>query len=205
MKAATKKRSVKVAGRHHDADSQDPREWRLGLEPESPLTTTSRPRLKVGLGVVALLMTALAVWFTLEARGTNAVVAHNTALSDVAGTAEAGKQVSAALGTLFSYRYDDPAKNERAAKDLLSGPALAQYDQLFGQVRKLAADQKLVVASTAVASGVKLLDGDRAALLVFLDQTGTRGDGQRSTGAAQLSVTAERVAGKWRVTGMSAA
>lgn len=205
MKAATKKRSVKVAGRHHDADSQDPREWRLGLEPESPLTTTSRPQLKVGLGVVALLMTALAVWFTLEARGTNAVVAHNTALSDVAGTAEAGKQVSAALGTLFSYRYDDPAKNERAAKDLLSGPALAQYDQLFGQVRKLAADQKLVVTSTAVASGVKLLDGDRAALLVFLDQTGTRGDGQRSTGAAQLSVTAERVGGKWRVTGMSAA
>ncbi|MFJ7216328.1 hypothetical protein [Amycolatopsis sp. NPDC098790] len=159
----------------------------------------------MALAVVAVVMAGLAVWFTLEARSTNAVVAHNTALSDAAGTAEAGKQISAALGTLFSYRYDDPAKNEQAAKDLLAGPALAQYDQLFGQVRKLAADQKLVVTSTAVASGVKLLDGDRAALLVFLDQTGTRGDGQRSTGAAQLSVTAERVAGKWRVTGLAAA
>ncbi|MGW5718188.1 hypothetical protein ACWEVP_18625 [Amycolatopsis sp. NPDC003865] len=194
MTVPTKKRVVKVAGRHHE---QAP-------EAETP-AVVKRRRVPWVAVAVAVVMTGSTVWFGLEARSTNAVVAHNTALSDVAGTAEAGKQISAALGTLFSYRYDDPAKNERAAKDLLAGPALAQYDQLFGQVRKLAADQKLVVTSTAVASGVKLLDGDRAALLVFLDQAGTRGDGQRSTGAAQLSVTAERVAGKWRVTGMSAA
>jgi len=206
MTVPTNKRTVKVAGRLHKPADQDPRECETGLEPGSTLTTTGpRRRARVVLAAVAVVMTGLAVWFTVEARSTNAVVAHNTALSDVAGTAEAGKQISAALGTLFSYRYDDPAKNEQAAKDLLAGPARAQYDQLFGQVRKLAADQKLVVTSTAVASGVKLLDGDRAALLVFLDQTGTRGDGQQSTGAAQLSVTAERVAGKWRVTGMSAA
>ncbi|SEF26241.1 Mce-associated membrane protein [Amycolatopsis pretoriensis] len=194
MTVPTKKRAVKVAGRHHEP----------APETETPVAVKRR-RVPWPVVALAVVMAGLAVWFTLEARSTNAVVAHNTALSDVAGTAEAGKQISAALGTLFSYRYDDPAKNEQAAKDLLAGPALAQYDQLFGQVRKLAADQKLVVTSTAVASGVKLLDGDRAALLVFLDQTGTRGDGQRSTGAAQLSVTAERVAGKWRVTGMSAA
>ncbi|WP_410674862.1 hypothetical protein [Amycolatopsis sp. cmx-4-68] len=194
MTVPTKKRLVKVAGRHHEPEP----------EPETPVVEPRR-RARLVFAAVAVVMAALAGWCTLEARNTNAVVAHNTALSDVAGTADAGKQVSAALGTLFSYRYDDPAKNEQAAKELLAGPARAQYDQLFGEVRKLAADQKLVVTSTAVASGVKLLDGDRAALLVFLDQTGTRGDGQRSTGAAQLSVTAERVAGKWRVTGMSAA
>ncbi|WIY06301.1 hypothetical protein QRX60_21545 [Amycolatopsis mongoliensis] len=193
MTVPTKKRSVKVAGRHHDPKPVD-----------TPVVPPRR-RAPWVLAAVAVVLAGLAGWFTLEARSTNSVVAHNTALSDVAGTADAGKQISAALGTLFSYRYDDPAKNEQAAKDLLTGPALAQYAQLFGEVRKLAADQKLVVTSTAVASGVKLLDGDRAALLVFLDQTGTRGDGQRSTGAAQLSVTAERVGGKWRITGMSAA
>ena len=193
MTTPTKKRLVKVAGRHHDP-----------APAETPVVEPRR-RAPWVLAAVAVAMAVLAGWFTLEARSTNAVVAHNTALSDVAGTADAGKQISAALGTLFSYRYDDPAKNEQAAKELLTGPALAQYGQLFGEVRKLAADQKLVVTSTAVASGVKLLDGDRAALLVFLDQTGTRGDGQHSTGAAQLSVTAERVGGKWRVTGMSAA
>ncbi|MEU8634608.1 hypothetical protein AB0C38_20705 [Amycolatopsis sp. NPDC048633] len=194
MTVPTKKRPVKVAGRHHDP-----------APVETPVVKPRRRAPRV-LAAVAVVMAVLAGWFTLEARTTNAVVAHNTALSDVAGTADAGKQISAALGTLFSYRYDDPpSKNDQAAKDLLTGPALAQYGQLFGEVRKLAADQKLMVTSTAVASGVKLLDGDRAALLVFLDQTGTRGDGQHSTGAAQLSVTAERVAGKWRVTGMSAA
>jgi Mce-associated membrane protein len=191
----TKKRLVKVAGRHHEAETP--------VE-ETPVVKP-RHRSRVVFAVIAVVMAGLAGWFTLEARGTNAVVAHNTALSDASGTAEAGKQISAALGTVFSYRYDDPARSEQAVKELLTGPALAQYDQLFGQVRKLAVDQRLVVTSTAVASGVKLLDGDRAALLVFLDQTGTRGDGQHSTGAAQLSVTAERVAGKWRVTGMSAA
>ena len=193
MTTPTKKRLVKVAGRHHDS-----------APVETPVVKPRR-RAPGVLAAAAVVMAVLAGWFTLEARSTNAVVAHNTALSDVAGTADAGKQISAALGTLFSYRYDDPGRNEQAAKELLTGPALAQYGQLFGEVRKLAADQKLVVTSTAVASGVKLLDGDRAALLVFLDQTGTRGDGQHSTGAAQLSVTAERVGGKWRVTGMSAA
>ncbi|MEU0529736.1 hypothetical protein [Amycolatopsis tolypomycina] len=157
------------------------------------------------VGAVVVLMAGLAVWFTLEARSANAVVAHNSAMSDVAGTADAAKEIGAALGTVFSYRYDDPDQSSQAAREVLTGPALGQYEQLFGQVRKLAVEQKLVVTSTAVASGVKLLVGDRAALLVFLDQTGTRGDGQRSTGAAQLSVTAERVAGKWRVTGMAAA
>jgi Mce-associated membrane protein len=204
MTVPTKKRSVKVAGRHHEAADPDSREGETGAAPGLP-RTTGRARWRWVFAAVAVVMAGLAGWCTLEARGATAVVAHNTALSDVAGTADAGKQVSAALGTLFSYRYDDPAKNEQAAKDLLAGPARAQYDQLFGEVRKLAADQKLVVTSTAVTAGVKLLDGDRAALLVFLDQTGTRGDGQHSTGAAQLSVTAERVAGKWRVTGMSAA
>ncbi|WP_409179257.1 hypothetical protein F9C11_22120 [Amycolatopsis sp. VS8301801F10] len=205
MTTRTKKRAVKVAGRYRDpvppepdAPVDEPVE-----EPVEPLPRKRRARLV--FPAVAIVLAALAVWFTVEARDTNAVLAHNTALSDVSGTADAGKQISAALGTLFSYRYDDPARNDRAAKDLLTGPALTQYSRLFGQVRQLAAEQKLVVTSTAVASGVKLLDGDRAALLVFLDQTGTRGDGQRSTGAAQLSVTAERTGGKWRITGMSAA
>jgi Mce-associated membrane protein len=197
MTVPTKKRAVKVAGRHHEPEPAPP--------VPVPVAGPRRRRAPLVFAAVAVVMAALAGWCTLEARSTNAVVAHNSALSDVAGTADAGKQISAALGTVFSYRYDDPAKSERAAGDVLTGPALAQYEQLFGQVHKLAVDQKLVVTSTAVAAGVKLLDGDRAALLVFLDQTGTRGDGQRSTGAAQLSVTAERVAGKWRVTGMSAA
>ncbi|KZB79916.1 hypothetical protein AVL48_15245 [Amycolatopsis regifaucium] len=164
-----------------------------------------RRRLPVVFGAVALVMAGLAGWFAIEARDATAVLTHNTALTDVATTAEVSDQVGKALGTVFSYRYDDPAKSEQAAKEVLTGAALGQYDQLFAQVRNLAVAQKLVVTSTPVVSGVKVLDGDRASLLVFLDQTGVRGDGQRSTGAAQLSVTAERSGGKWRVTALAAA
>ncbi|MFD9889307.1 hypothetical protein ACFWY9_08195 [Amycolatopsis sp. NPDC059027] len=178
-------------------------------EPESAPDSVPEPvrrrRWPLVCGAVAVVMAALAGWFAIEARDATAVVSHNTALADVAATAEVNDQVGKALATIFSYRYDDPGKSEQAAKEVLTGPALAQYDQLFAQVRKLAAEQKLVVTSAAVTSGVKLLDGDRASLLVFLDQTGVRGDGQRSTGAAQLSVTAERSGGRWRVTALAAA
>ncbi|MEU3626530.1 hypothetical protein [Amycolatopsis coloradensis] len=164
-----------------------------------------RRRALLVFGAVAVVMAGLAGWFAIEARDATAVLTHNTALTDVATTAEVSDQVGKALGTVFSYRHDDPAKSEQAAKEVLTGQALGQYDQLFAQVRSLAAEQKLVVTSTPVVSGVKILDGDRASLLVFLDQTGVRGDGQRSTGAAQLSVTAERAEGRWRVTTLAAA
>ncbi|GAA4524622.1 membrane protein [Amycolatopsis samaneae] len=174
-------------------------------EPEPGAGQARRRRGPVVSGAVAVVMAALAGWFAIEARDATAVAAHNTALADVAATAEVTDQVGKALATIFSYRYDEPGKSEQAAKQVLTGPALTQYDQLFAQVKKLAAEQKLVVTSSAVTSGVKLLDGDHAALLVFLDQTGVRGDGRRSTGAAQLSVTAERTGDRWRVTALAAA
>ncbi|MGY6652234.1 hypothetical protein ACXIZN_08660 [Amycolatopsis sp. TRM77291] len=199
------RRAVKVAGKMGGSTKVLEAPAEEVLEEAPAVVAPVRRRGAMVFGAVALVMAGLAGWFAVEARDTTAVLAHNTALTDVATTAEVSDQIGKALGTVFSYRYDDPAKSEQAAKEVLTGPALGQYDQLFAQVRGLAADQKLVVTSTAVVSGVKVLDGDRASLLVFLDQTGVRGDGQRSTGAAQLSVSAERAEGKWRVTALAAA
>ncbi|MEV7555485.1 hypothetical protein AB0N89_38215 [Amycolatopsis sp. NPDC089917] len=201
------RRAVKVAGKMGGSTRvlERPEEEDSSIS-EAPVDVAPvRRRGAVVFGAVAVVMAGLAGWFAIEARDATAVLAHNTALTDVATTAEVSDQIGKALGTVFSYRYDDPAKSEQAAKEVLTGPALGQYDQLFAQVRGLAAEQKLVVTSTPVVSGVKVLDGDRASLLVFLDQTGVRGDGQRSTGAAQLSVSAERSDGRWRVTALAAA
>ncbi|OXM44673.1 hypothetical protein CFP71_39900 [Amycolatopsis thailandensis] len=208
------RRAVKVAGKMGGSTRVlEPPEEEVPEAPEAPVVSSApevvapvkRRRGIVVFGAVAVVMAGLAGWFAVEARDATSVLAHNTALTDVATTAEVSDQIGKALGTVFSYRYDDPAKSEQAAKEVLTGPALGQYDQLFAQVRGLAAEQKLVVTSTPVVSGVKVLDGDRASLLVFLDQTGVRGDGQRSTGAAQLSVSAERSDGRWRVTALAAA
>ncbi|RSN54280.1 hypothetical protein DMH01_35540 [Amycolatopsis sp. WAC 04182] len=200
------RRAVKVAGKMGGGTKVlEPAEVSEEAPVDAPVVAPVRRRGALVFGAVALVMAGLAGWFAIEARDATAVLAHNTALTDVATTAEVSDQIGKALGTVFSYRYDDPAKSEKAAKEVLTGLALGQYDQLFAQVRGLAAEQKLVVTSTAVVSGVKVLDGDRASLLVFLDQTGVRGDGQRSTGAAQLSVSAERSEGRWRVTALAAA
>lgn len=199
------RRSVKVAGKMGGSTRVLETPPEEVSEPVAVVVAPVRRRALLVFGAVAVVMAGLAGWFAIEARDATAVLTHNTALTDVATTAEVSDQVGKALGTVFSYRYDDPAKSEQAAKEVLTGQALGQYDQLFAQVRSLATEQKLVVTSTPVVSGVKILDGDRASLLVFLDQTGVRGDGQRSTGAAQLSVTAERSEGRWRVTALAAA
>ncbi|MBB4688713.1 hypothetical protein [Amycolatopsis jiangsuensis] len=155
-------------------------------------------------GAAAVVLAGTAAWGFVAAHEVRAAASENAALVDTATTSDVAKAVSDALGTVFSYRYDDPGHSQQAAEAVLSGAARGQYEKLFGEVRQLAVQQKLVVTSRAVASGVKLLDGEHAAVLVFLDQTGVRGDGSRSTGAAQLSVTAQRESGKWLVTGMSA-
>ncbi|MDT8912967.1 hypothetical protein [Amycolatopsis sp. PS_44_ISF1] len=204
-------RVVRVAGRGRTRGRPPSRD--LGAEgapqvevpaPETaPRAHRHRVRRVLPIALVVVLA-GTAAWGFAAAHRDRAAAAGNSALVDTAATEDAARGIGAALGTVFSYRYDDSGRSRQAAEAVLSGAARGQYEQLFGQVGRLAAGQQLVVTSHAVASGIKLLDGGHAAALVFLDQTGVRGDGSRSTGAAQLSVTAERDGGKWRVTGMSA-
>ena len=55
-----------------------------------------------------------------------------------------------------------------------------------------------------VRAGVVSLTGDRARLLVFLDQTAQRAGAAATTAAAQLSVTAHLVGGHWRISDLKA-
>ena len=71
---------------------------------------------------------------------------------------------------------------------------------LFSALQKKAGGQKLVLAAKVVSAGVTILDGSRAQLLVFLDQSSTRvSDGANSTYAAQIRVTAVENGGSWQV------
>ena len=113
-------------------------------------------------------------------------------------THEGVDHVVEAMATLFSYRFDDTTDH---ARDLLRGKAIEQHQRMFEQIRRQAAAQRLVLASKVVRAGVRVREGDRAVLLVFLDQALARGDtGQTSVAAAQLTVTTERIDGRWRVT-----
>jgi Mce-associated membrane protein len=162
-------------------------------------------RFSVLLGVVALLLAAAGTWALVAAgnlRGSDA--ARNSALVDTGRTAEVSAAVSSALNQIFSYSYDKTDVTEKAAKAVLRGDALTTYDKLFAEVRAQAPAQKLVLTTRVVYSAVQSLDGDRAQLFVFLDQSATRIDtNTTSAAAAQLSITAKREGGHWVITAMA--
>lgn len=150
---------------------------------------------------VAGIAAACAVWFGVQASLLQPE--DDAALVDQAATAEVTQQVGAAVKAVFSYDYANLDRTERAASDVLTGNAVQQYQSQFAAARKRATDEKVVRTTTVRSIGVRSLRGDDASLLLFLDQqTILPGGGAPKSSAGQLSVTAHRVDGQWKITGM---
>jgi Mce-associated membrane protein len=127
----------------------------------------------------------------------------NSAVADSSRSSEVIGEVSTALNQVLSYDYRNPAVAQAAAKRWLTGAAPAQYTTLFDQLQKLAPGQKLTLVAKVSVAGVTYLHGDRARLLVFLDQQSTRAsDGQSSISAAQVRIDAVRQGNVWRIDGL---
>ncbi|GAA3365276.1 hypothetical protein [Saccharopolyspora gregorii] len=151
---------------------------------------------------VTVVLAGLATWFGVEAYG---AFYGNRALADQAGTSEVNGQITDGVEKIFSYDFADTGKTERAAKDLLVGRAVGEYEQLFTTVKQQAPIQKLVVTTTVKASSVTRLEGDRAEVLLFVDQNATRTDigGEPSVGPAQVVISAERHGDQWKIANIS--
>ncbi|MEV4941003.1 hypothetical protein [Streptomyces zaomyceticus] len=108
----------------------------------------------------------------------------NTALTDLARTSEIKGQTGAAVAALFSYDHADTAPFERAGRTLLTGKAVAQHRTLLGGVLAKAAQQKTVITTTVTDSAVERIDGDRARVLVYADQSSVSTAGRTSKGKA---------------------
>lgn len=156
------------------------------------------------LVVVGLLLAAGAVIFKIQADGVSSST-NNTALLDVAKTAQVKDQVSKATEALFSYDYNNIAKTETSAADLLVNDEVrGKYNLLMGEVKRLAPQQKMVVTCKVTRSAVIRLEGDRADVMVFVDQRSTRADTNKTTaGSAQLHLNAELQGDKWKITAMN--
>lgn len=129
--------------------------------------------------------------------------AQNVALTDTEATTQVGGEVAGGLARIFSYTPDGAGATERSARNVLAGKAARQYEDLFDQLRASLAEQRLTLTTQAVRTGVIELTGDRARLLVFLDQTSRRGKGEPATAAAQLTVTARLTEGRWHITDLT--
>ena len=92
------------------------------------------------------------------------------------------------------------APGRRCVTASISAPVRALILPRYTKVRPLAPPQQAVVVASVPAIAVKSLDGDRAIVLVFLDQQahqGGEGNPLRATG--RLSITAQRVDGRWKI------
>ncbi|WP_091303993.1 hypothetical protein [Amycolatopsis tolypomycina] len=155
------------------------------------------------LVLVALALGSLAFWFKYEETKISSATS-NTALLDVAKTAQVKDAVSKAAEALFSYDFNNIKKTEDAANDLLANDDVkAKYNSLMGEVKRLAPAQKMIVTCKVTRAAVIMLNGDLAKVMVFVDQTSTRTDTKKTTaGTAQLHLNAQLQGDKWKITDM---
>ncbi|MEV7912353.1 hypothetical protein [Streptomyces griseus] len=177
-----------------------------GSEATADTPRTRSPRLRVTLPVLlcalTVLLGAFAAWAFASASGLRDEPARqNTALTDIGRTSEVKGRISEAVGAVFSYDYASPARSDRAANTYLTGRAVQQHKDMLADVREQAPKQKLVLTTTVTESGVEFLDGDRARLLVFADQSNTRTgkDEETTYAAAMFAVDAVRRGDGWLI------
>jgi len=169
--------------------------------PEASSTLAGQPgwMLPAALLLVAVLLGGLGTFFLVKSRA----VSYDAALVDAATTSAVNGQVREAVEKSFSYNFADVESTEKAAKELLTGKALCQYNAVFGPVKEVAPQQKLVVTVRVVSSAVSSLKDDHATVLVFADQVTTRTtDNQSGGGTAMLRVSAVDTGGRWKIDNM---
>ena len=168
-----------------------------------------RPPLLVLLCALTVLLGGFAGWAHARAEGLRSEPARsNTALTDLARTSEIKGQVTKAVDRLFSYDHTDPGALDKAAKDLLTGKAVDQHRELLADVRERADAQKAVITTTVTDSAVERIDGDRARVLVYADQSSVATGGEKTAqdegvyAAAMLAVDVVHRDGRWLVSAL---
>ncbi|WP_406192760.1 hypothetical protein OH733_03460 [Streptomyces griseus] len=189
-----------------DTDAEASTGTDTGTEAPADTPRARTPRLRVTLPVLlcalTVLLGAFAAWAFASAGSLRDEPARqNTALTDIGRTSEVKGRISEAVGAVFSYDYASPARSDRAASTYLTGRAVQQHRDMLADVREQAPKQKLVLTTTVTESGVEFLDGDRARLLVFADQSNTRTgkDEETTYAAAMFAVDAVRRGDSWLI------
>ncbi|MEV8314681.1 hypothetical protein AB0Q95_10960 [Streptomyces sp. NPDC059900] len=170
---------------------------------EKPAGTASRSMpWTLLLALLAVLAAAFAVFAHTRAEGERDLPAlRNAALTDTARTSEVKGTVGQAVDAVFSYDHTDPGRTDKAADKYLTGKAVGQHREMLAQVRARGDRQKLVLSTTVTHSGVEVINGGRARVLVFADQsnTSTAKGGSATHAAAMFAVDVVHRGGTWQI------
>jgi Mce-associated membrane protein len=123
----------------------------------------------------------------------------NEAFLDAEATSLLIEQTRETVGRVFTFGPESIAAAQKAARRSLVGDAVSEYALLYRPLFRQGRSIGLSLTTTVRSVGVGSLDGDRAELLVLADQTASTPDGQSTTGAAQLAISAERQDGQWKI------
>jgi len=147
---------------------------------------------------IASVVTALTVLLATPAAAQEGPA--NRALLDVAGTGEMLDHAKDVSEQLFTYSYTDLKGHEAKFKDLTTGEFSHKYGELFASITAQASGMRLMIKSTVKDAAVRVLTADHAEVLVFIDQSSTRGDtGATSTAGSMFLATFTKVGGTWKV------
>lgn len=144
--------------------------------------------------VLALGAVAVGVWMYAPRGGPADSVALPTGGSELLKTASSDVQ------TATSYDYRRLDTDVRSAHGVMTDGLQKQYDSAMTSIRQTALKQKIVSTATALGAGLESTRGDRATVLVVLNQQITRA-GQRppTVNGSQVRAALVRRQGQWRL------
>ena len=172
------------------------------------MTSTSK-RLALALAVLVLAAGLALVWMVqtgdrpvegvTTAESEQAEVVSQAVKDDVTAVAEE------AAGRIYGYSWKSLSEDKAAARALLTGDMLAQYDRTMAGVATSSLRDRTVVSADVAGSALVTATPSYARVLVFVNQRTEADDLEEPTiDLDRVLVTLVRLRGEWRVSELDA-
>ncbi|MCY7401887.1 MAG: hypothetical protein LH477_13235 [Nocardioides sp.] len=135
----------------------------------------------------------------------NTVEATDAVVGSAGLKAEVRDAAEDAATKVFSYSHTSLTADKAAARDLLTGDMLQQYDETMAGVVGTSLANRTVVSAKVIGSALISARGDDAKVLVFVNQRTRDTDLERPLlDLDRVVVTLERESEEWKITELDA-
>lgn len=168
-------------------------------------------RAAAGLAVLVLVAAVVLGWLVDQRARARAAPDVTTAESSEASVVSAEVKAavldaaSEAATRVYSYSWESLRSDRSAARALLTGDMLAQYDRTMAGVATSSRRDRTVVSAEVVGVALVHASSSYARVLVFVNQSTDREDLERPLlNLDRVLVTLRRVGGSWKVSELDA-